>query len=149
MVAGRAGARSVWREDAMAEYVFRLEMDVRDYECDLQGVVNNAVYMNYLEHVRHEFIKTLGLDFAELARRQVNLVVIRAELDYRRPLQSGDRFWVGVRLERLSPLRFAFFQDIYRLPGDQLMLRGKVIGTAVDGRGRPVMPKEVAAALGG
>lgn len=131
----------------MSEHDFRLEFQVRDYECDLQGVVNNAVYMNYLEHARHEFIKTLGLDFAELARQQVNLVVIRAELDYKRPLQSGDRFWVGVRLERVSPLRFAFLQGVYRLPDDQLMLQGKVVGTAIDGRGRPVMPKEVAAAL--
>ncbi|NLI24182.1 MAG: acyl-CoA thioesterase, partial [Bacteroidales bacterium] len=31
-------------------YYFELEMEVRDYECDIQGIVNNAVYMNYLEH---------------------------------------------------------------------------------------------------
>ena len=46
--------------------VYQLAMSVRDYECDMQGVVNNAVYQNYLEHARHEFLKTKGLDFAAL-----------------------------------------------------------------------------------
>jgi acyl-ACP thioesterase len=36
------------------QYSFRLEFSVRDYECDLQGVVNNAVYQHYLEYARHE-----------------------------------------------------------------------------------------------
>ena len=54
---------------------FTLEMAVRDYECDLQGVVNNAVYQNYLEHARHEYLKDIGIDFAALAAQRINLVV--------------------------------------------------------------------------
>ncbi|BCR03041.1 thioesterase [Desulfuromonas versatilis] len=131
----------------MTDYDFTLEFQVRDYECDMQGVVNNAVYQNYLEHTRHEFIKQLGLDFAELTRQQVNLVVVRAELDYKRPLRSGDRFRVATRLERISKMRFAFFQDIYRHPDEELVLQAKVIGTALNERGRPKLPKQIEEAL--
>jgi len=50
----------------MQSYKFSLHMQVRDYECDIQGIVNNAVYQNYFEHTRHEFIKSAGLNFADL-----------------------------------------------------------------------------------
>ena len=131
----------------MNEYQFRLDFQVRDYECDQQGVVNNAVYQNYLEHTRHEFIKQLGLDFAELTRRGINLMVIRAELDYKRSLRSGDRFWVGLRLERISRLRIGFRQDIYLQPDDQLVVKAWMIGTGVNAKGRPELPEEIRTAL--
>jgi len=127
----------------MFNYDFKLDFQVRDYECDMQGVVNNSVYQNYLEHARHEFIKELGLDFAELTRRRINLVVVRAELDYKASLESGDSFWVGTRLEKISPIRFGFFQDIYRCPDNGLVLKGKIVGTALNERGRPRVPEEI------
>lgn len=45
---------------------FKLEFSVRDYECDLAGMVNNAAYLNYIEHARHEFLKTKNIDFADV-----------------------------------------------------------------------------------
>lgn len=126
---------------------FNLEFEVRDYECDLQGIVNNAVYQNYLEHARHVFLKTIGLDFAALAAQQVNLVLVRIELDYLHPLRSGDRFTVSVRLERVSRLRFAFRQEILRQPDAKPVLRAVAIGTGINQRGRPLLPAEVEQAL--
>src|SRR5512143_2133362 len=108
----------------MDESGFILEMAVRDYECDLQGVVNNAVYQNYLEHARHEYLKSIGVDFAGLASRGINLVVVRVELDYKTPLKSGDRFVVAVRPERVSPVRIAFRQEIRRLSDLKPVLNG-------------------------
>lgn len=131
----------------MKQYQFQLEFQVRDYECDQQGHVNNAVYLNYLEHSRHEYIKTLGLDFSELVRRGISLVIIRAEVDYKRSLISGDRFMVGVILERISPLRYCFIQDIFLLPDNQLVLKARIIGTGVNAKGRPELPEEIIEAL--
>lgn len=133
----------------MSDEPFCLDFLVRDYECDMQGVVNNAVYQNYLEHARHEYLKVLGLDFSALTRRGINLVVVRAELDYKRSLQSGDRFQVRIRLERVSPLRFVFLQDIYRLSEAQPILKARVVGTALNAKGRPQLPEEIAAVLDG
>ena len=124
-------------------YRFTKEMSVRDYECDIQGIVNNGVYQNYLEHARHEYLKEIGVNFADYAKQGINLVVIRAELDYKFPLASGDRFVVGLNMVRESKVKFAFYQDIYRLPDYQLVMNAKIIGTALNERGRPELPPEL------
>ncbi|NTU54338.1 MAG: acyl-CoA thioesterase [Chlorobiaceae bacterium] len=118
-------------------------MEVRDYECDMQGIVNNSVYQNYLEHARHVYLKSVGIDFREFTERGINLVVVRAELDYKSPLKSGDRFMVGLNMVRESPLRFAFYQDIRRLPDMKPAVNAKITGTALNGRGRPEIPAEL------
>src|SRR5690606_26923561 len=121
---------------------FTINMAVRDYECDMQGVVNNAVYQNYLEHARHEFLKTSGLDFAALTAAGINVVVTRAEVDYRRSLRSGDSFAVTVRTDRESKLRLVFHQRIERSDGE-LMLEARIVTTAVNQRGRPYFPEQL------
>ncbi|MHA7879610.1 MAG: acyl-CoA thioesterase [Saccharospirillum sp.] len=131
----------------MTAYQFTLDFKVRDYECDLQGIVNNAVYQNYLEHARHEFLLAKGVDFADLTRQQINLVVVRAELDYKKPLTSGDRFYVGLNFSMVDRVRFAFEQRIHRLQDDGLCVQARIIGTAMNGRGRPQIPKWLAVQL--
>lgn len=118
-----------------------LRLSVRDYECDMQGVVNNAVYQNYLEHARHECLKASGIDFAAVTRSGINLVVTRAELDYKASLLPGDNFVVETRMERVSRLRFAFHQRILRESDGKLILAAVITGSGVDQRGRPHLPE--------
>ena len=124
-------------------YAFTYEMSVRDYECDMQGIVNNSVYQNYIEHVRHEYLKEVGLDFSQYAREGINLVVVRAELDYKYSLTSGDTFVVGLTVRRESALKFAFYQDIFCLPDHKMVLKAKIIGTALNSSGRPEIPRQL------
>ena len=131
----------------MKDYRFKLEFDVRDYECDLAGMVNNAVYQHYLEHARHMFLKSQGIDFQAWVQRGISLIVIRIEMDFLWPLRSGDRFIVALNTERVSRLRFGLLQDIYRLPDEKPVLRARVIGSAVNAQGRPQLPPELAALI--
>ncbi|WP_331345996.1 acyl-CoA thioesterase [Cellvibrio sp. UBA7661] len=128
----------------MDKEIFTLDFKVRDYECDMQGIVNNSVYQNYLEHARHEYLLAKGIDFAELTRQKINLVVLRAELDYKLPLVSGDEFFVDVRVEQSSRVRFDFVQHIYRKRDNKLMLAAKITGTSLNERGRPFVPDVIA-----
>ncbi|HKJ53247.1 MAG TPA: acyl-CoA thioesterase [Gammaproteobacteria bacterium] len=125
------------------QYTHDIEFKVRDYECDMQGVVNNGVYQNYLEHARHEFLQAGGINFAQITASGINLVVIRAQLDYRKSLVSNDRFVVRSLLRRVSKVRFEFRQDIFRLPDETLMLNALITGTAVNRNGRPCLPGEL------
>ena len=129
----------------MKTYAFTLEFNVRDYECDLTGVVNNANYQHYLEHARHVFLRQQGVDFADWYQRGISLVVVRIEIDYLFPLRSGDNFVIGVNPYKVSRLRFGFDQDIFRLPDEKPILAAKVIATAINSRGRPELPAELEA----
>ncbi|GJM13986.1 MAG: thioesterase [Pseudohongiella sp.] len=132
----------------MEESVFTAELQVRDYECDLQGIVNNAVYQHYLEHSRHEFLSSRGLDFAELTAMGVIIVVIRAELDYKQALRPGDRFSVSVAFKRLGRLKIVFEQEIHRLSDNEPVLAAKITAVSLKDGGRPYFPEQLEKLLG-
>ncbi|TFH75856.1 acyl-CoA thioesterase [Gammaproteobacteria bacterium LSUCC0112] len=127
----------------MIDNVFKCRLAVRDYECDMQGVVNNSVYQNYLEHARHEFLKHKRLGFADLTRRGIIVVVVSAELNYLRSLRSGDAFDVTVEPFKVSTLRLGFKQRILCASSQALMLKALIVTTAVNEKGRPYYPQEL------
>ena len=120
---------------------FELEMQVRDYECDIQGIVNNAVYQNYLEHTRHEFLHAMGCDFNQLRLAGWEPVVIRADIQYRASLRPRERFRSTVTLRRSGRLRFIFEQKLIRLADHCVLLEGEITGVFTK-NGRPVAPKK-------
>ena len=95
------------------KYIFTLDMEVRDYELDSEGIVNNAVYLHYLEHTRHAFVKQEGIPFGSLTREGLVPVVRRMEIDYHTPLRSGDEMVSRLWIER-EGARFIFHQDMVR-----------------------------------
>ena len=106
-------------------YKFTHEMKVRDYECDLQGIVNNANYQHYMEHSRHELLDKLGVNFGKLHEDGIDAMVAKITIEYKLPLRSGDKFIVGINLERKGP-KIIFYQDIYRLSDGKLCTKGIV-----------------------
>ena len=115
-------------------YKFTHEMKVRDYECDLQGIVNNANYQHYMEHSRHELLSKLGVNFGKLHEDGIDAMVAKITIEYKTPLRSGDKFVVGINLERKGP-KIIFYQDIYRLSDGKLCTKG-IIETICGENGR-------------
>ncbi|GAB4456074.1 MAG: thioesterase family protein [Armatimonadaceae bacterium] len=70
---------------------------VRTYELDSFGHVNNAVYLQYVEEARSEFLKQMGLSFHDFARHGVQFVIVEAELRYLRPARYGDELVITGR----------------------------------------------------
>ena len=107
------------------EYLFELEMKVRDYECDLQGVVNNSNYQRYMEHTRHEFLEKIGDNFAKMHDHGVDAFVSKVEIKFKHSLRSGDKLVSCMNLKR-EGIKLVFEQDIYKLPDRILASTGKV-----------------------
>lgn len=130
----------------MHKNIFELEFKVRDYELDLQGIVNNSVYQNYLEHCRHEYLLSQNIDFAALHHKGIDLVVSRIEIDYKNSLKSQDSFVVKLLVEKQGNLRLIFHQWIERLPDSTLIVEAKVTGVCLK-HGRPIRPESELPAL--
>lgn len=106
-------------------YIYELEFKVRDYECDLQGIVNNSVYQNYLEHTRHEFLLENNISFDQLHQKGIDAVVARIEMAFKNSLRSGDTFISKLYVKK-EGIKYVFYQIIQRKADNKLCLKAKV-----------------------
>ena len=106
-------------------FTYELDFKVRDYECDLQGIVNNSVYQNYLEHTRHEFLLKNNVSFDLLHQQGVDAVVARIEMAYKTPLKSGDEFVCKLYVTK-EGIKYVFHQSIFRKSDNKICLKAKV-----------------------
>lgn len=109
----------------MEKYSYELAFKVRDYECDLQGIVNNANYQHYLEHTRHEFLLSVGISFAALHEQGTDGVVARINMAFKTPLRSGDEF-VSKLYIRKEGIKYVFYQDIFRAADNKVVVKAVV-----------------------
>jgi len=110
----------------MAEPLFEHTLKVRDYECDIQGHVNNAHYQHYFEVTRHEFLEKVGLKFHELHLQGIDAVVTRVEIRYKAPLIGMDLFRCTVtRLERIG-VKYIFHQEVIRAKDEVVCAKAKI-----------------------
>lgn len=140
-----AGSRNNYLSDT--GYSHSTDFVVRDYECDIQGVVNNANYLHYLEHARHELLISKGIDFSQLHEEGIDLVVTKIEIEYKFPLRSRDKFFIRSGIVKEGNVRLVFIQEIFRLPDEKLIVKARVTGVATK-KGRPVSPGDITEKLG-
>ena len=107
---------------------------VRDYECDIQGVVNHANYLHYMEHARHQFLRIIGDSFSSKHGEGFDMFVTHAELDYHRSLRSDDTFVIGITIGRKGPL-LVVDEDVIRESDGVVVCSGRVhVAGVQDGR---------------
>lgn len=106
------------------QYHFRMPLRVRDYEVDSQGIVNNAIYLHYLEHTRHEFCRQVGTSFRQMQAEGVDPVIRSIQIQYLTPLTLGEDMESCLSLRR-EGARFIFVQDIYRLPDHRPVVKAE------------------------
>ena len=114
---------------------------VRTYECDANGHVNHAVYVNYLEHARGELLRAGGVDYAGMMRAGYGFVIVRLEIGYHLPAFAGDA--LEIESEPLETKRASGrIRQVIRRGGEALV-EAVVTWCAVDREGRPTrLPAE-------
>ncbi len=126
---------------------FTLEFTVRDYELDQYGVVNNAVYLNYLEHTRHEFLHTIAIDPAAVAASGQALALSEIQVRFRSPLRSRERFRSELCIGAVRGARVVIEQRLVAMDDAREVLTAQAVAVFLDEGGRPrrVTPEHRAA----
>ena len=115
------------------KYVFELPIKVRDYEVDAEGIVNNANYLHYLEHTRHEFCQFAGFTFREMHSQGIDPVLRKVEIEYLTPLGLGEEMISKLNISR-NGARFIFQQDIYKPDGTPVVKSIVTVACLENGR---------------
>lgn len=95
----------------METYVYSIDIKVRDYELDAEGIVNNANYLHYMEYTRHCFCEDCGFSFKRMGEEGITPVMSHIEADYKAPLRSGDTMTSKLWIE-MKGVRMIFHQHI-------------------------------------
>lgn len=114
--------------------IYEHKMKVRDYECDAQGVVNNANYLHYFEATRHELMEECGLRLRDLTEANILPVVRNVNIAYRNSLRGSEEFSCTATAVR-EGLRYYFHQTITRIPENVLCAKAVIeVVCLVDGK---------------
>ena len=111
------------------------EITVRSYELDQYGHVNNAVYLNYLEHARHQFLNDTGFDYTEYLRLGNGLYVSHIDIRYLRPAYMDDLLKISTTCTYLGKVKGTVFQRISCK--DVSLIEASVDFAMVNSTGRP------------
>jgi acyl-CoA thioester hydrolase len=120
---------------AAASLLRRTRVRVRYAETDGMGVVYYANYFVWFEIGRTEWLRDTGLSYREMESDGLQLPVIEAHCEYRRPAKYDDDLEVRTRATLLTPVRIRFDYEIVR--GDEALVTGHTIHAALDQRRRP------------
>lgn len=88
------------------EATFTTTDEVMFYDTDVGGVVHNLAYLRMIERCRTYLANEIGFDLATMARTKVFPVVVRTEIDYRKPGGLGDRIITKGRITEWGKVRF-------------------------------------------
>ena len=95
--------------------------EVMFFDTDIGGVVHNIAYLRMIETARTRLASKLGMRLREMAQTQLYPVVVRTEIDYRKPATLGDELVISGRLERVERVRFWCAFEIRRA-GEETVL---------------------------
>ncbi|KUN21872.1 thioesterase [Streptomyces antibioticus] len=96
---------------------YAVPVTVRGYETDVQGHLNQSVYLNYAEHARWSLLRAAGIAQAGLIGSGVGPVALETTIRYRRELLAGDEVEVSCCFEWGEGKTFRITQTIRKTDG--------------------------------
>jgi len=96
--------------------------EVMFFDTDCGGVVHNLAYLRMIETARTRLAALMGLDLREMSRTHLFPVLLRTEIDYRKPGRLGDELVIRGRLESVERARFWCSFEMFRAEDNTLLV---------------------------
>ena len=110
---------------------------VRSYELDSFGHVNNAVFLNYLELARSEFLLQHGLSFNDFQKWKVFSYVTEIKIQYKSPALYNDLLEITGEIIRWTRTSFTMAKQIHNVDTGKLVAVAEVRLVFVNEKQRP------------
>lgn len=109
------------------DFRHKTTVTVRFNEVDMLGVCNNAVYINYFEHARLQYIKDIGMMPEEgIFKDGFVYFMVRNEINYRGHAYYDEQLDIYTRISYIKNSSYGF---------DHLIVKSKTGEAIVDGKG--------------
>lgn len=112
------------------------ELKVRPYECDSYSHVNNAVYLNYLEYARMDYLHAIGFDYKGIVKDGFYLYVTHVDIYYKGSAFLDDKLYIETVPTKLKHVMGEFHQTIRKEDGT-VCAEATVTWASVTHEGRP------------
>lgn len=123
------------------EFKHKITIKVRFHEVDMLGVCNNAVYINYFEHARLEYVKEAGLiPEGGIFSDGKLFFMVRNEINYRGHSFYDDDLDVYSRVSYIKNSSFGYDHLIVRKKTGEVIVDGKGVVVFVDPKTRKSTP---------
>lgn len=115
--------------------IIECTLQVRTYECDSYGHVNNAAYLNYLEYARYEFLKTIHFDYPAFVKAGYGIFIAHIDIEYKKPSHTDDILTIQTWPLKKGAVSGTLAQKIVR--NGQIIVEAGVTWASVDTQGLP------------
>lgn len=120
-------------QEAKVEMQHELEIEVRYYETDGQGIVHHSNYFQYFELARVKMLQAAGYNYEDLEKEGHFLVVHSIKCRYLLPAKFGDTLRILTTIERVTSARIDHSYKVFR--EDDLLAEGASTIACVDSTG--------------
>lgn len=136
--------------EAKTQSWFEYPVKAQPHHTDYGGIVWHGTYLTWMEEARVEYLRSIGIDFADLVSMGCDLPVVDLSLRYHLPIQLGVSALVKVRLVESKGVRINWDYEIQSYDRQKIFLTGKVVLVGVDrdkGKIMRQLPPQFQAAL--
>lgn len=111
---------------------FEYSVRAQPHHTDYAGIVWHGSYIAWMEEARVEWLRSIGIEFADLLTLGCDLPVVELSIRYHRQIQLGTAAVVKTRITEVSGVRINWDYQIQSLDGQQLYVTARVTLVAVD-----------------